>query len=182
MINISHKTCSLHTSCKNCWASQLARWSRRSLLTALPSTCHEAGVLPSTESPRPRAAHQPPEMTPVLLLAAGTRGSAHSPPVPLPPARHAGRERQLVGGCSLVFLKCAPFPGSGQTFCRTKWRLGVSPEALRKHGGRPWQAEWEWRRNREEGRPCSCICGLWGPDANWMTSRFLLSCTGGGCW
>lgn len=129
MINISHKMCSLHTSCKNCWASQLARWSRRSLLTAPPCTRGETGALPSPASPWSPAAHWPAEVSATLSPADGFCGPVHTPAVTLlVPGRQAGRKRLLGAVCAGWFpLNVPHFPGRTKHFAEQNadW---VSPQ------------------------------------------------------
>lgn len=144
MINISHKMCSLHTSCENCWENQLVRWSWRSLFAALWSIRHETEALPSLAPSGCGAAFRREASEERLLsqllsllvsglvsglvspLAAGADSSAITH---LTAARLAGRERaEEVWGVFCFSLTVLCF--WHWTFCRTKWRMGFSTEKL----------------------------------------------------
>lgn len=140
MINISHKMCSLHTSCENCWENQLVRWSWRSLFAALRSIRHKTEALPSLAPSGCRAAFRREAseerllslLVPLLvlglvsLLAAGVDSCAITH---LTAARLAGRERAgEVWGVFCFSLTVLCF--WRWTFCRTKWRMGFSTENL----------------------------------------------------
>ena len=97
------------------------------MLTAPPSTHPETGALSSTASPRSQTAHQPLEARTVLLLVA--HGSAHTPPVPLPPAWQAGRESLLGrGGVQFGFPYTCSISCVGLNVLRNKMKTSASPQ------------------------------------------------------